>query len=377
MSGNVVYANVVVIEYSDLLNDNTDLGDQISEAFGPEGLGILSVKGISNLPQLRERLLHLAHKFASLPESTKEKYVHNKSFYSFGWSHGKEMLEGGKLDYSKGSFYNNPLFDVPFDDPQLIEKYPSFCHPNIWPKEDLPDLQPAFLEMGKLVVEVGLLLSKHCDKYIRKKCSSYQEFKLRDIIQNSKTSKARLLHYFPLTKKEMKDLEESGEEGISNWCGWHNDHGSLTGLLPAMYINAEGNEVPNPDPKSGLYIRSRSNQIYKAGAPADHLIFQIGETAQIHSGGILQATPHCVRGALGEKAEGVSRETFAVFMEPMMFEKMDVPTDIPINNVTEGTNAKSLPPKVPALSTRWAPKMNFAEFSEATLKAYHAAIDAM
>jgi len=42
------------------------------------------------------------------------------------------------------------------------------------------------------------------------------------------------------------------------------------------------------------------------------------ETSQIHTGGILQATPHAVRGcdpAL-EGCKGVSREAFAVFMEP-------------------------------------------------------------
>lgn len=42
----------------------------------------------------------------------KEKYVHAKSVYSFGWSHGKEKLEG-KPDIAKGSFYFNPIHDRP------------------------------------------------------------------------------------------------------------------------------------------------------------------------------------------------------------------------------------------------------------------------
>ena len=33
-------------------------------------------------------LLPLGYKFAKLSEETKQKYVHEKSFYSFGWSHG-------------------------------------------------------------------------------------------------------------------------------------------------------------------------------------------------------------------------------------------------------------------------------------------------
>jgi hypothetical protein len=33
------------------------------------------------------------------------------------------------------------------------------------------------------------------------------------------------------------------------------------GLVPAMYINSEGKEVPNPDPAAGLYIRARNGKI--------------------------------------------------------------------------------------------------------------------
>jgi hypothetical protein len=39
---------------------------------------------------------------------------------------------------------------------------------------------------------------------------------------------------------------------------------------------------------TGLYIRSRNSEIVKVSIPADCIAFQIGETAQIHSGGILQ-----------------------------------------------------------------------------------------
>ncbi len=84
---------------------------------------------------------------------------------------------------------------------------------------------------------------------------------------------------------------------FSDWCGWHNDHGSLTGLVPAMFFNEKGEVISNPDPTAGLYVRNRRGEIVKVSTPSDHLAFQIGETAQIHSGGILQATPHAVKGA--------------------------------------------------------------------------------
>ncbi len=121
-------------------------------------------------------------------------------------------------------------------------------------------------------------------------------------------AKGRLLHYFPMNAQggggtEQQDKQGKKEEDdVSTWCGWHNDHGSLTGLTPAMYLDEAGHEV---DPGqlqqaavgSGLFVLSRSGELVQVvGVPADDLIFQIGETAEIHSGGVLQATPHAVKG---------------------------------------------------------------------------------
>jgi len=299
--------------------------------------------------------------------------VHAASTYSFGWSHGKEKLEG-KPDYSKGSYYNNPVYDVPFEDQETVKKYPAFAHPNIWPREELPELGHAFKDLGTLIVNVGVLLSKHCDAYISKKNPNYTPNRVSKILQESRTAKARLLHYFPLSQEAAAKIENahiSEEEFMSSWCGWHNDHGSLTGLTSALYLDAEGNEVPNPDPKSGLYARSRSGKLTKAVVQSEDLIFQIGETAQIHSGGLLQATPHCVRGATGQKAVGISRETFAVFMEPGWDEKMDPPAMTDDDVITRGTSSQFLPKGVPTLSSRWESGITFNEFTSRTLGAYY------
>jgi isopenicillin N synthase-like dioxygenase len=82
--------------------------------------------------------------------------------------------------------------------------------------------------------------------------------------------------------------------------------------------NAQGVIVPNPDPAAGLYIRSREGDLIQVRMPPgdSQLAFQIGETAQVHTGGVLQATPHAVRSGSGEASKGVTRETLAVFMEP-------------------------------------------------------------
>jgi hypothetical protein len=197
----------------------------------------------------------------------------------------------------------------------------------------------------------------------------------------------------------------------------HNDHGSMTALCGGMFFNDEGEQVDNTDPAAGLYIHTRKGKTVKATFPADCIGFQIGgilplfifsfascililvivcffcfvtETAQVHSGGALQATPHCV---MGGKASPISRESFAVFMEPSespfaffllcLFpphsscliadwdEPMCVPKDVSADNVRMGSKIEYLPQGVPLLERRWAPDATFAEFTDKTLRSYY------
>ena len=116
------------------------------------------------------------------------------AFWNRGWSHGKEKLEG-RPDTSKGSFYANPQFDRPFDDERLIETFPSFCHPNIWPdKEDVPGLEAAFKDLGRLMVDVGVKLSRSIDDFVKQRCPGYEAGKLHRIISQSRVACGRLLH---------------------------------------------------------------------------------------------------------------------------------------------------------------------------------------
>lgn len=342
---------IVELDYKDLINDKVDLKEEISTAFGVDGVGVLTVKNVPNYKACREKLLPLSREFALLKDEVKEKYVHKESFYSFGWSHGKEKLQG-KPDLSKGSFYANPQYNVPVDDEDLIAKYPAFIHPNIWPSEDLPELENAFKELGQLIVSVGKLVAKQCDKFILSNCPTYNPHHLEEIVDTSKCCKARLLHYFPSTGELPSPEKEKDEKHdlFSSWCGWHNDHGSLTGLTAAMFMDADGNIVENTDKDAGLYVLNRKSETIKVAIPVGNIAFQIGETAQIHSGGSLQATPHAVRGS---KAVGISRETFAVFMEPMWDEPMVVPPGTDPTRTQTQSAAKNLPPGVPPLAARW------------------------
>jgi len=103
-----------------------------------------------------------------------------------------------------------------------------------------------------------------------------------------------------------------------------------------------------------------------------------------------------VRGAAGEKARGVSRETMAVFMEPMWDEPMTVPAGVEPDMVrlrvhipswynaqhsdpvrtcplqaTRGSGAQHLPKGVPPLATRWNETQDFGSFTTSTLSSYY------
>lgn len=362
----VTQHQIIELDYNDLLNE-VDLTEQIATAFGVSGVGVLTVKNVPGFVEARGRLLPLAHKFANLPEEIKAKYVDEASKYSFGWSHGKESLQGVP-DASKGSYYANPQYDKPVDDEDIIARFPAFVSPNIWPKEELPELEFAFKEVGQIIVHVGTLLAKQCDRYVHSQCPSYPPDALEKVITTSLSAKGRLLHYFA----NAENHSQEGDGDFSSWCGWHNDHGSLTGLCSAMFMDASGAEVENTDPSAGLYCRSRDSSLVKVGIPKHSIGFQIGETAQVQSGGVLQATPHAVRGS---SVANISRETFAVFMEPNWDGAMNLPAGRSLAQTQSQSSAANLPKGVPPLAARWHPSdgkpMTFGEFTEETLKNYY------
>lgn len=364
-----IQAEPVMIEYEDLLNGK-DLSQQIEKAFGFEGLGLITVRNVPRVMDARKKCLRLAHEFARLPQNVKEQYERKETFYSFGWSHGKEIFEGSP-DFAKGSYYANPEYDVVTKDEALIKQFPSYCSPNVWPTKHLPHFREGFMNMSKLIVDVGALVGQSCDRFLEARLPSYQPNRLGKIITgiNEPTChKARLLHYFPLSAKELSNMDP---DRISSWCGWHNDHGSLTGLTSNMYLDQDGQEVPSPDPAAGLYIKTRNGGIVQAKYSPDVLAFQIGEAAQIHSGGLLQATPHSVRGATGPGAVGISRNTLAVFMQPRFTDTMNIPSERTAADAEKGSTQAFLPPGMPPLDVRWTPGIDFGTFTNQTIAKYH------
>ena len=115
--------------------------------------------------------------------------------------------------------------------------------------------------------------------------------------------------------------------------------------------------MPCPDAAAGLYIRARDGEVVRAAFKPDALAFQMGQATQIHSGGLLRATPHCVRAAGGAAAAGVARNAFAVFMQPHWDAPMDAPPGV------ADAAALGAPARVTA--------MTFGEFAQSMLESYH------
>jgi len=133
--------------------------------------------------------------------------------------------------------------------------------------------------------------------------------------------------------------------------------------MPAMWFNDEtGEEVP-ASKSGGLFVKGRDGETHRVSIPLDCLAFQIGEAAQILSGGILKATPHHVRGHQAMPGEPpVSRETFALFIEPQWDYHLSPPTGVSYDSVLKGEERVLIPP----LSKRLHPdpKTNTVEFGK-------------
>ena len=261
--------------------------------------------------------------------------------------------------------------------------FPEYTAPNIWPDESiLPGFRSTFEELCRLIIDTAVLVARACDRYAEHTIQGYRRGCLERIVRESTTTKARLLHYFPSERSDasasgvladdhdrtrsghgLRDVSDDDDDGgdAGDWCAPHLDHGCLTGLTSAMYVDelAQAGCIPAPaavqapratttispsgattasskslaplkelDPsalprsagysKAGLYIVSRTNTPVKISIPSDHLAFQTGEALQVITKGRFKAVPHFVRGPWSrrglkkEGGAGVDRETMSL-----------------------------------------------------------------
>lgn len=259
-------------------------------------------------------------------------------------------------DTLKGSYYINCAFAVsptlsgaPSTSPdgtRDFSAYTEYTAPNRWPREEvLPAFRATAQELCGLVIGVAALVARACDRFADQEVQGYERGYLERMVRASMTTKARLLHYFPPKEQEGEGGGGTEDGDEDDWCATHVDHGCLTGLTSAMYVDETANpptlatsssaEPPSPlpelaqppDPQTGLYIHSRAGAVTKVAIPRDCLAFQTGEALERITRGAFRAVPHFVRGAGKSKDGGgprIARNTLAVFTQPNLWEMVDV-----------------------------------------------------
>lgn len=223
-----------------------------------------------------------------------------------------------------------------------------------------------------MIIDTAALVARACDRYAKANgIEGYQNGYLERVVRTSLTTKARLLHYFPSNSDDdnANVNNQDNDEDDDDWCATHIDHGCLTGLTSAMFLDEATvpssssssssslsplPELPkSPDPQAGLYIRSRTNQTVKVNIPRNSLAFQTGETLQLITRGKFRAVPHFVKGTRsssnssgddenkGQHGMRIARNTLAVFTQPNLGEIVDGEKDLSFADFARGVSERT------------------------------------
>lgn len=408
-----IQASPITVSLHDL-QANTVPFSTLLAAFGPDSLGILVVTDLPpEFALLRRKVLADASRLAALPTDKLQRLTNPAAKYLVGWSHGVETLRPGVVDTAKGSYYVNCAFytgnrnhhrdgEDTHTAPNGLNSsgsgptsdykpgsgsastfastsasasgvgvgFEEYTAPNIWPDDtDIPNFQADVETLIALIIDTAVLVARACDRFAAaQQIPGYQDGYLERVVRGSTTTKARLLHYFPIleptrdddqgsestrdnkgnepAQPTAPDQQETEVEAVADtWCTTHLDHGCLTGLTSAMFVDESvttpasdteeattttttsqspqspqssntsttttssstsstptfipgvGVDLPiSPDPSSGLYILSRTGQICKVSIPRDSLAFQTGEALELITRGKFKAVPHFVKG---------------------------------------------------------------------------------
>ena len=170
---------------------------------------------------MKNKVLPLSYNLANLPVEELDKLEDPDSLYNSGWSYGKEQLKPNKVDKSKGSFYFNPLVDIPGTEEDRT-KYPISYPINKWPSSNsescnaVSELEPTCKEIGTLMKNVAVLVAYYIDQYVASKKSttstndtiSDTDVSLYDLLKDTIKVKGRLLYYYPLSKAAQEGAEK-------------------------------------------------------------------------------------------------------------------------------------------------------------------------
>jgi isopenicillin N synthase-like dioxygenase len=377
-------SDLVIVDFHDISDASKDLTAELERAFGgrlssssdrsdvASPLGIIAIRNIPNFVEAKNALLPMAHALAHLKPEYHKALEDPTSLYNSGWSHGKEKL-GDEPDFAKASYYFNPLTDVP-GTPEEREKYPASYPCNKWPNEDeLPQLKhfkQSAQNLGKIMHQTVVYVAKHIDAMVAKKVAGYRKNLLFDAMQHTEKAKGRLLYYYPIDEDRTATKDD-------NWIAWHNDSGFLTSLAGVLFLDDETGQplsLDQLDPEAGLYVTNRSGESIHVKIPEDCMAVQIGECVQILTGGVVVATPHCVRGPrpradCGTSGVKVSRISCPCFIDSKPSFPLTLPEGCTSDNACQVGIGRD---KVPLLEERWVENgMSFGSFLQKSFEKYY------
>jgi isopenicillin N synthase-like dioxygenase len=368
---------LIILDYTDIASDpsTNNISPHLERAFGglsptndTSPLGIIVIRNIPGFLDAKRAFLSQCHTLAHLDPSYLEEHLTDaSSLYNAGWSRGKEKL-GDVPDYAKASYYFNPITDTPGSDKERRD-YPASYPCNKWPEEEetrLTGFRDNAKTLGMIMHNTVVLLARHIDHLAASKVEGYAPDLLYNAMKETEKAKGRLLYYYP--------IDATADESFDNWIGWHNDSGFLTSLSGDMYVDdttGQPLDKSQIDPDAGLYVTDRSGQSIHVTIPEDCMAIQIGEVVQILTGGVVAATPHCVRGPRPDFTNGVkvARISCPCFIDSKPTFVLEAPKGCSREQIVNAGIGRD---RVPALEERWVDDaMTFGDFLQKTFERYY------
>ncbi|OMJ93638.1 hypothetical protein SteCoe_3334 [Stentor coeruleus] len=303
------YKEPISLKYCDL-HSPRNLSNELFEAFGKDGLGLLSISGIPYYRSQRQKLLSLSYELSHLSVLDKAKIENPESGFNIGWKESSSQ-------YPCGTFTANPIDDYNQD----------AFYQNLWPLQSLPSLRPTFRELSTTIMKTVFLLAMHIDKYMELLFPYSNSQSFEGLLCDSHNHIGSLNHSLSYNQ---------GRE--DNDFNWKNYSGLLTAYTCPLFINTV-TASPLPfeffDYETGIIVKDANNESVHIKINNDMLIIQVGFVSQILSGGVFRPKPTTVYH--DEKFAGTGRSEFRMLLNPNDDCQLQCPDEVNAftSNVTE------------------------------------------
>ncbi|XP_047093181.1 uncharacterized protein LOC124705521 [Lolium rigidum] len=419
-------------------------------ALGRGGTGLLAVAGVPRAAALRRRLLPLARRLALMEHASRANLLKKHGVGSDVPLKKPDRSVSSFAQLLRQRDSGTKKFHLPESMTKSIDTWPGSpvgVHgfgEHEGGDDDIENLGDLFKELGLCMMEIGILVARACDIVIGGN-------QLEQSITDFGSAKARLIHYHseldsriikqsstdtrrrrnsvsnaaaavtPVSdhintpgyrwpgsedgsrtrledENDSKDVMVQGQSTTVSlgklWQEWHYDYGVLTILTAPLFLRsslgqecAVSEECSFPDEHTHLQLFSK-RRMFSVRCSPESFIVQIGEAADILSGGKLRSTLHAVSRPLG--SPNVSRESFVVFLQPSWDKTLPCSgyssadeddssdhlesasrSDGSAGSCSEHILMQDILMKIPPLSSRLKEGMTFAEFSRQTTKQYY------